>query len=93
MGPDLQIKICDLAIICAAFKDDYGEVRGRKSLPIRWIAWETIVMVNILIYKKKFVRNYDDDKTLIFKLNRTNSLTAALSGYANKKSTLPLSLI
>ncbi|XP_046642063.1 discoidin domain-containing receptor tyrosine kinase B-like isoform X2 [Daphnia pulicaria] len=44
VGPDLQIKICDLAIICAAFKDDYGEVRGRKSLPIRWIAWETIVM-------------------------------------------------
>jgi hypothetical protein len=53
VGPDLQIKICDLAIICAAFKDDYGEVRGRKSLPIRWIAWETIVMVNILIYNNK----------------------------------------
>lgn len=44
--------------------------------------------------QQKFVRNYDDDKTLIFKFkfNRTNSLTAALSGYANKKSTLPLSL-
>jgi hypothetical protein len=46
IGPELHIKLCDLAIICVAFKEDYGEVRGRKSLPLRWIPWETIVMVN-----------------------------------------------
>ena len=40
----MNVKVGDLAMVCASFKDDYGEVRGRKPLPIRWLPWEHLVL-------------------------------------------------
>ena len=40
------VKISDLAMGIPLFNADYSEVRGRRSPePIRWQAWETILMV------------------------------------------------
>ena len=33
-------------MVSAAFKEDYGEVRGRKPLPLRWLPWENLVLVS-----------------------------------------------
>ena len=49
LGPELQVKLGDLAIVCANFHDDYGEVRGRKPLPIRWLPWENLVLVRVTV--------------------------------------------
>ena len=43
------IKIADLAKGNAAYNNDYSEVRGRQGEPIRWQAWETILLVNELL--------------------------------------------
>ena len=45
LGPELHVKVSDLAVVTTAFKEDYGEVRGRKPLPLRWLPWETLVLV------------------------------------------------
>jgi len=44
LGPELQVKVSDLAVVSAVFKEDYGEVRGRKPLPLRWLPWENLVL-------------------------------------------------
>jgi len=40
------VKVSDLAVVSAVFKEDYGEVRGRKPLPLRWLPWENLVLVS-----------------------------------------------
>lgn len=44
LSAEMCVKICDLAVVCSTFRDDYGEVRGRKPLPIRWLPWESLVL-------------------------------------------------
>ena len=43
----LAVKIGDLAMGVDAFADDYSEVQGQgRWEPIRWQAWETVVLVS-----------------------------------------------
>ncbi|XP_059092604.1 discoidin domain-containing receptor 2-like [Tigriopus californicus] len=39
-----QVKISDVAMGISLFNSDYSEVRGRSCAPIRWQAWETILL-------------------------------------------------
>jgi len=49
--PGELIKLCDLAAGSSAFADHYAVVRGRTSAaPIRWQAWETILLVRAIEY-------------------------------------------
>ena len=39
------VKIGDVAMGMGIFDSDYSEVRGRSHEPVRWQAWETVLMV------------------------------------------------
>lgn len=39
------VKISDLSMGISLFNSDYSDVRGRNNAPIRWQAWETILLV------------------------------------------------
>lgn len=52
LAAQLHVKVSDFAVVCSAFKDDYGEVRGRKMLPLRWLPWENLVLVRRIMYQK-----------------------------------------
>lgn len=42
------VKLTDVAMGIGLFNSDYSEVRGRSHEPIRWQAWETILLVSYL---------------------------------------------
>ncbi len=44
-----SVKIGDVSMGISLFNSDYSEVRGRSCAPIRWQAWETILMVGTSI--------------------------------------------
>lgn len=41
-----SVKITDVAMGISLFNSDYSQVRGRRSAPIRWQPWETILLVS-----------------------------------------------
>jgi hypothetical protein len=44
VGRAYHIKICDFGTGNPAYRRDYAEVEGRL-LPLRWMAWESVVEV------------------------------------------------
>lgn len=41
------VKISDLGTGRSAYAADYFRVEGRPPLPIRWMAWESMLMVSV----------------------------------------------
>ena len=45
LSDDGSVKVSDFAMGCSVFASDYSDVGGRRSQPIRWQPWETILLV------------------------------------------------
>ena len=46
VGHHLTIKISDLAMSCSHYSEDYYRIDGQTMLPIRWMAWESVLLVS-----------------------------------------------
>ncbi|BES99860.1 Discoidin domain-containing receptor [Nesidiocoris tenuis] len=44
VGDDYRVKIADFGVSPHVYPSDYVELPGRGACPIRWMAWETIVL-------------------------------------------------
>jgi discoidin domain receptor family protein 2 len=47
VGPKYQVKIADLAVCQPEFASHYYRAEGGPLLPVRWMAWESIMAVSI----------------------------------------------
>ena len=45
VGSNGHIKISDLAMSRPLYANDYHSVEGRSALPIRWMSWESVLLV------------------------------------------------
>lgn len=43
-----SIKVADVAVCNPAYKKDYSEIGNRPPAPIRWLPWESILLVMII---------------------------------------------
>lgn len=43
----LTIKIADFGMSRNLYSSDYYRIQGRAVLPIRWMAWESILLVSV----------------------------------------------
>jgi discoidin domain receptor family protein 2 len=41
------IKISDFGMSRGLYKDDYYSIDGKAVLPVRWMAWESVLLVSI----------------------------------------------
>ena len=46
VGRYLQVKISDLGMTSSLYKVDYYRVQGQAVLPVRWMAWESVLLVS-----------------------------------------------
>lgn len=49
VGNAYTIKIADFGMSRQLYACDYYRIEGRAMLPIRWMAWESILMVGISV--------------------------------------------
>lgn len=47
VGTNYTIKISDFGMSRSLYSADYYRIEGRAVLPIRWMAWESILLVSI----------------------------------------------
>jgi len=40
------IKVADVAVCNPAYKNDYSEIGNRPPAPIRWLPWESVLLVS-----------------------------------------------
>lgn len=45
VGRGYIIKITDIAMCMPQYSKDYAEIGGRPPAPIRWLPWESILLV------------------------------------------------
>lgn len=53
VGKDLAVKVSDHAMYCDKYEGDYYRSDTKAKLPIRWMAWEALLLVGILTNSKK----------------------------------------
>lgn len=63
VGPNYTVKVSNMSLSKSVYSADYFDFEGRPSLPIRWMSWESILLV-----KKKNTsigrnNNNDNDET------------------------------
>ena len=47
VGHKYTIKISDFGVCRGVFSSDYYRVEGKALLPIRWMAWESVLLVSL----------------------------------------------
>lgn len=50
VGKNFTIKIADFGMSRNLYSGDYYRIQGRAVLPIRWMSWESILLVNLLAF-------------------------------------------
>ena len=45
VGSNFSIKISDFGMSRGLYSSDYYKMEGKAMLPLRWMAWETIIFV------------------------------------------------
>lgn len=56
IGPQLEVKVCSLGTVInrTAYPADYchleGAGRQSQPMPIRWMAWESVLLVSLFLY-------------------------------------------
>ena len=45
VGKCYHIKICDFGSDCPSYKKDYVEMENLLLVPLRWMAWESVIEV------------------------------------------------
>lgn len=48
VGPQATIKISDFGMSRSLYSCDYYRIEGKAVLPIRWMAWESVLLVRII---------------------------------------------
>ena len=48
VGSAYTIKISDFGMSRNLYSSDYYRIEGKAILPIRWMAWESVLLVSIL---------------------------------------------
>lgn len=48
VGENCVVKIADFGMSRSLYSVDYYKVQGRATLPIRWMAWESVILVRSL---------------------------------------------
>ena len=46
VGKNYVVKVSDHAIYCTQYENDYYVTDKKSRLPIRWMAWESVLMVS-----------------------------------------------
>lgn len=54
VGTNYTIKISDFGMSRSLYSADYYRIEGRAVLPIRWMAWESILLVSTQMARKIF---------------------------------------
>ena len=57
VGPNYSIKISDFGMSRSLYSTDYYRIEGRAVLPIRWMAWESILLVCQLLGQTTCLKN------------------------------------
>lgn len=47
VGKNYTVKIADFGMSRNLYRGDYYRIQGRAVLPIRWMSWESILLVSI----------------------------------------------
>ena len=47
VGRGYLVKITDIASCSPLYRKDYSEIGGRPPAPIRWLPWESILLVRL----------------------------------------------
>ena len=47
VGHKYTVKIADFGVCRTCFSDDYYRVESKALLPIRWMAWESVLLVSL----------------------------------------------
>lgn len=47
VGRSYTVKVTDIAMCSDLYKKDYSDIGGRPPAPIRWLPWESILLVRI----------------------------------------------
>ena len=50
VGKNYTIKIADFGMSRNLYSGDYYRIQGRAVLPIRWMSWESILLVSFLCF-------------------------------------------
>ena len=63
VGHQYTIKISDFGMSRSLYSADYYRIEGKAVLPIRWMAWESVLLVSaqvlvVLLYMLLFKCNY-----------------------------------
>lgn len=48
VSEELNVKVSDYAMFCEEFIGDYHVMVDGLRLPLRWMAWESLLMVKLL---------------------------------------------
>ena len=48
VGPQFTIKISDFGMSRSLYSADYYRIEGKAVLPIRWMAWESVLLVSTI---------------------------------------------
>lgn len=46
LSEDMNVKVADYAMFCEEFVGDYHVLADGSRMPLRWMAWESLLMVN-----------------------------------------------
>lgn len=46
IGKNYQLKVSDHAMFCSQYEGDYYVSDTKAKLPIRWMAWESLLLVS-----------------------------------------------
>lgn len=65
VGPNYTVKVSNMSLSKSVYSADYFDFEGRPSLPIRWMSWESILLVKkhrlvviIIIMMMKLIEVY-----------------------------------
>lgn len=53
VGKNYTIKIADFGMSRNLYSGDYYRIQGRAVLPIRWMSWESILLVSFYIFEPR----------------------------------------
>jgi discoidin domain receptor family protein 2 len=48
VGRSYAVKVTDIAMCSDLYKKDYSDIGGRPPVPIRWLPWESILLVKMI---------------------------------------------
>ena len=52
VGAQYTIKISDFGMSRSLYSSDYYRIEGKAVLPIRWMAWESVLLVSALRHRQ-----------------------------------------